>query len=179
MGDQILDDSSNFLSEEDIALIETYSTQMHDTVNRYLYKGHDDGIDGQSAQQVTDIIGAMDELFERSVAPFPYTVYTSLSARYAPDKIEVGGQYLFRGYVSTSLDYNVILDASDDGTDAPKVIYQIDISQGQRSLYSGSEYHETLLPRGSVLQVVSGPNVINPEVFGNVMLFQCVIIEEQ
>ncbi len=180
--------SPDMFDENEYNAIAAYASSTDDTalaVNRYLYKGHDQGIDDASAAYIEDIVNNLDSAFEETQAPFPYSVYTGLSGRYNPDKIAQEGEYVFRGYVSASLNYGMALDESGENS----VVLQIELSQGQRSIYLDSlgvnaGEMEVMLPRGSKVKVISGPHSLddslvrqNPK--GNsIALFHCQLIED-
>lgn len=174
------------LDDTQIGAIKAYTTDMHDAVNRYLYKGYDDGTDVGAGQSIADTINTLDTALDQSAAPMPYSTYTCLSNRYDPNKIAAGSQYLFRSYLSSSLEPTVALSGYD--ANGPKVLLQIDVQQGQKALYLEPYAQqpgdmETLFPRGSVLQVVSGPHSLDGTILGlsdqsPTSLFHCAIIEE-
>jgi len=175
------------LDDMHISAIQSYTTDMHDAVNRYLYKGYDEGTDLAAGQAIADTINVLDSAFDQAVAPMPYSTYTCLSNRYDPSKIAAGGQYLFRSYLSSSLEPTVALSGYE-AEGAAKVLLQIDVQEGQRALYLEPYAQEpgdmeTLFPRGSVLQIVSGPHPFDGTVLGlsdqnPVSLFHCAVIEE-
>jgi hypothetical protein len=180
--------SSGMFDENEYNAIAEYASSMNDTasmVNRYLYKGHDQGIDSNAASYIEDLVNNLDSAFEETKAPFPYTVYTGLSGRYNPQKIKQEGDYVFRGYVSASLNYGMALDESGENS----VILQIELSKGQRSIYLDSlgvnaGEMEVILPRGSKVKVISGPHSLDDSLLsqntqGNsIALFHCQLIEE-
>lgn len=174
--------------ENEYNAIAGYASSMDDTaliVNRYLYKGFDEDTDPDTAQKIQDMVDNLDSAFESTQAPFPYTVYTGLSGRYNPNNFMEKGEYIFRGYVSASLNYSMALDDSGENG----VILQIELSQGQRSIYLDSlgvnaGEMEIMLPRGSKIKLISGPHSLddslvseNPQ--GNaVSLFHCQLVED-
>ena len=167
---------SKIISDEDMQTIGSY-IESADSINRYLYKGFDDGTDSQTASGITDVVSAMDEIMDRTITPIPFSVYVALSERYASEKLKSDNKFLFRGYTSASLDYNVVLEAMSD-SDKAKVLCQIEVPQGQRAVHIDSEDMETILPRATTIQIISGPHPINPDEFDDVMLFHCTLVEE-
>jgi hypothetical protein len=132
----------------------------------------------------------LDSAFEDTQAPFPYTVYTGLSSRYKPEKIVAGSEYIFRGYLSTSLSHSTAIDsfADADFSDKP-VVLQIEIAKGQKSIYvdpvsTHQGEGETLLPRGSRVKIISGPHIIDSSVVSEnesgsqVHLFHCKLVKK-
>lgn len=177
-------------SEDEIDAIKAYTEDAYIPVNTYLYKGHEPGTKYDMASAVVDIINNIDSAFQETQAPFAYTVYTGLSSRYDTKDFEQGKDYIFRGYVSASIDYKTALDSfSAIGSNNTKLILQIDIQKGQKSIYvdglSDTEGElETLLPRGSRVKVISGPHMISDNSISdnpngaNIALFHCVLVEE-
>lgn len=176
--------------EDEIDAIKAYTTDAYIPVNTYLYKGHEPGTDYDTASNIVNIIDNIDSAFQETQSPFDYTVYTGLSSRYDPSNFEQGKDYVFRGYVSSSIDYKTALDSfATVGNSNKKVLLQIDIQKGQRSIYvdglSDSEGElETLLPRGSKVRIVSGPHMVSDHAISdnasgaNIALFHCVLVEE-
>lgn len=190
------------IAKVDAALKEFYNESMFDSmevntvldfiktdfesVNSYLYQGFDQTTDAELAGFIDQTVQELDILFEDSRAPFNYSVYTCLSARYNPADIDIGNSYVFRGYVSTSLDYNTCIDSATTEAQLPAItLLQIEVAEGQKSIYTEafteSGEMETILPRGSTIQVVSGPHSIPNDVINSqvpVTLFYCQLIEE-
>lgn len=181
----------NMFDENEKRAIQEYTSESYQEINSYLYKGHDEGVTADQDQYLNDIISSLDSAFENTEAPFPYSVYSGLSSRYSPEKIKPGNEYIFRGYLSTSLSYGTAIDsfADADMSDKP-VVLQIEISKGQKSIYVDPiSVHqgegETLLPRGSKIKVISGPHVIDSSIVSEnsseaqIHLFHCTIVEDQ
>lgn len=181
-----------YTPEEVDALID-YTDSLYGPVNRYLYKGFDPGTTPEDAQRITDNIEALDSAFEESGAPFDYTTYTGLSQRYDYRKIQPGNDYIFRGYISSSLDHNVAADVfmfTNGDSGAIGTMLEIDIKKGQKSIYlegitENETEFETLLPRGTKVKVISGPVLVDAETLtgnksnGNkIALFKCSIVDE-
>lgn len=178
---------------DELQALDTYTSEGFEEINRYLYKGHDEGTDGQKSAYIENTIDMLDSAFEGTEAPFSYTVYTGLSKRYNAQNFKKNMEYIFRGYVSTSLDYHTALNVFGDSG----ILLQVDVKKGQKSIYvDGVSTHEgeleTLLPRGSRIRVISGPHPIHAEALENpdsdvepnysietVMLFHCELIEDK
>lgn len=175
--------------KDEIEALEWYTAEGYESVNRYLYKGHDEGTDNKKSAKIEQTIEALDEAFEHTEAPFKYTVYTGLSERYKAENFKAGSEYIFRGYVSTTLDFFTSVSMFTQGG----ILLQVDIEKGQKSIYvdgvsSNTGEMETLLPRGSRLRVISGPHPIHAEAIVDVqaydtkntlVLFTCKLIEDK
>lgn len=184
--------SPDLFDDNQLDAIYEYTDNFYDSVNRYLYKGHDEGVDAKRDSDIVNMINTLDSMFDQVEAPFSYTVYTGLSGRYKAEKLKAGEQYLFRGYLSTSLDPIVASSGYTDAEKNGRVLLQIEVQEGQKALHidgvsSKEGEMETLLPRGSTIEIVSGPHPLDPSVldpdmgdmYGGVSLFHCVIVEEQ
>ena len=180
----------NMFDEAELQAIDDYTSSGYAEINRYLYKGHDDGVSPQQDEIINQTIETLDSAFEETQIPFPYTVYSGLSSRYSADKFQLGGEYIFRGYVSTSLDFNTAIGGFADvgGSDQP-VVLQVELKKGQKAIYvdavSAHEgERETLLPRGSKIKVISGPHVLDSMLFtdaygtSTIALFHCTVVED-
>jgi hypothetical protein len=176
--------------QSELDAIEWYTAEGYESVNPYLYKGHDQGATSDHDAMINNTIQALDSAFENTEAPFAYTVYSGLSSRYSPQKLKPGNDYIFRGYVSTSIDFATAIDsfADADWTDSA-VVLQVEISKGQRSIYvdpvsSNAGEGETLLPRGSKIKIISGPHQIDDSIVssnprgGTIQLFHCKLVED-
>ena len=181
----------SIFTPDEIDAIKYYTESGFNDINRYLYKGFDPETTPDQANQTVQKIQALDNAFEETGAPFDYTVYTGLSSRYDFRKIKPGKDYIFRGYISTSLDHDTAIDMfTFDQNQDVGVVLEIDIKEGQKSIYlegvtdTQGEF-ETLLPRGTKVRVEGGPYMIESDVTtsGNnpgkqVALFKCSIVEE-
>lgn len=175
--------------DDEIEAIEYYTAEGYESINRYLYKGHDEGTDTKKSAKIEQTIESLDEAFEQTEAPFNYTVYTGLSERYKAENFKAGSDYIFRGYVSTTLDFFTSVSMFTQGG----ILLQVDIQKGQKSIYvdgvsSNTGEMETLLPRGSRVKIISGPHPIHGEAIvdlqaydtkNTLMLFHCKLIEDK
>lgn len=182
--------NENMFDQSELDAIEWYTAEGFEEVNRYLYKGHDPGTSSDKDSMINSTIQALDSAFESTEAPFAYTVYSGLSSRYSAKKLKPGNDYIFRGYISTSIDFGTAIDgfADADWNDSA-IVLQIEISKGQKSIYvdpvsSNTGEGETLLPRGSKIKIISGPHPIDDNIIamnprgGTINLFHCQLIEE-
>ena len=180
----------DIFDDAEINAIQYYTAEGFGLVNRYLYKGHDKGISPELDSMINSTIEALDSAFENTQSPFAYTVYSGLSSRYSAKKLKPGEDYIFRGYISTSIDFTTAIDAftESDWNDSV-VVLQIEVAKGQKSIYvdpisSNAGEGETLLPRGSKIRIVSGPHMIEDQIVSQnssgstVQLFHCILVEE-
>lgn len=148
----------------------------HHDINRFLYSGMDKNayLDKQKKYNNSDqyssymlgrvfkSINRIDSAFEFNRTPKKLTVYTGLSERYDPKNIEVGSTYIFRGYLSTSLDYKVANSTSFGSS----IMLEIEVPSDSKGIYISGldaldyDEKEMLLPRNTHLQIVSGPHTI-------------------
>lgn len=174
--------------DAELQAIEAYTGDAFTEINRYLYKGHDEGVDANRADAIGRMVDALDSAFEETQSPFPFTVYSGLSGRYRADKIQPGGEYIFRGYISTSLSHDVAISGFTDS--AEPVVLQIEVGKGQKAIYvdnlsSTDGELETLLPRGSKVKVISGPHSLPLGIISgdngdqaNIQLFHCQLVQD-
>jgi hypothetical protein len=175
--------SPGLFSDEEMQAFANYTGNSYDMINRYLYKGFDPGITPENAEYVQSTVDIIDGAFNEIKAPFAYTVYTGLSQRYNPDDLIIGNQYMFRGYVSATLDYKNMMGSFTKSN----VILQIGINQGQQSIFvdpliPNSTETEVLLPRGSRIQLLNGPQVYDEQLVDKstgypIVFFTCALIE--
>ena len=175
--------------------LQHYTEDGYGPINRYLYKGHDEGADITTDRKIAGQVAALDSILDQSVAPFSYTTYTGLSNRYSPEKIKPGEKYIFRGYISASLSPTTAIDGFTDIEAKNRVVLQVEVRGGQKALHvdsfssNGGEM-ETILPRGSMVHVVSGPHIVKPEALGlsggwdgdggkDVHLFHCLLVQDE
>jgi hypothetical protein len=178
----------DMFDDAEFQAIQDYTDNGFMEINRYLYKGHDDGVDINTADQMGRTIEALDSAFEETKAPFPFTVYSGLSGRYKAEKIKAGNEYVFRGYLSTSLSHDVAISGFTDS--AEPVVLQIEVAKNQKAIYVDSVSSidgelETLLPRGSKVKIISGPHPLPLSVIsgldddrGAIQLFHCKLIQD-
>lgn len=176
--------------DAELEALQIYTGDGYADVNRYLYKGHDQGTDANTADHIGQIVDALDSAFDETLAPFDFTVYTGLSGRYKAEKIIPGQEYIFRGYISTSLSHEVAISGFTESKNS--VVLQIEVAKNQKAIYvdnisSTDGGLETLLPRGSKVRVISGPHPLPTEVVGfgytgggeaKISLFHCILVEE-
>lgn len=174
--------------DAELEAIQSYTGDAFNEINRYLYKGHDAGTDANRADAIGRMVDALDSAFDETQAPFPFTVYSGLSGRYKASKIQAGQEYVFRGYLSTSLSHDVAISGFTDS--AEPVVLQIEVNKGDKAIYVDNISAvdgelETLLPRGSKIKIISGPHplpwgVINGDSDDQsaIQLFHCTLVKD-
>lgn len=189
----------SMFDENELSALRDYTNLDFAPVNRYLYKGYDQGQDPEEMSNIERIVSGIDSAFSGAKAPIDYTVYSGLSARYTADKFVPGQSYVFRGYVSTTLDYNTAIEGFTEQNEEA-VVLQIEVQKGQSAIHVsgfsnvngsenedlGTEEMETLLPRGSKIQIISGPhvvmtNAINKDRYGDewsINIFHCKLVQD-
>lgn len=148
----------------------------HREINSFLYSGmdqkaykdkqkqynNDDQYISHMLGRIYRSINRIDSAFEFTRTPKKLTVYTGLSSRYDPKNIEVGSTYIFRGYLSTSLDYKV---ANSTGF-GHSIMIEIEVPADSKGIYISGldamdyDEKELMLPRNTHLQIVSGPHIM-------------------
>lgn len=173
--------------ENEMAAIQSYTQDENGDINNYLTAGFPEGTTAEQANMMYDTLTGIDNAFEKSEIPIPISVYTGLSDRYNFEDFDKDNEYVFKGYISSSLNYKEASENySSEKKDVPKIVLQIDLDAGQKGIYvapmSGDkDSKELLLPRGTVIKVQSGPHFIDgqsiqatkgPE---KIALFHCIV----
>lgn len=175
---------------EELNAIDSFKKDLFGPINTYLYKGFDETTDPNMISNIQNNISILDNVFNRSVLPTDMIVYGGLSQRYDPSNFRVDKDYVYRGYCSTSLDFARALDVyAQTKQQGYQILLQINLKKGQKALYTDSlfgekENREVILPRGSKIKIMSGPNIIDDSIVsqyptGNkIALFNCVAIQD-
>lgn len=167
-----------------------YSLSGAVDLNTYLYNGPDK--DTMDISLKHKMISNLDSAFDETETPIPIVVYTGLSSRYKPQNLVKGVPFVFHGYVSTSLSWKIAFNFADDRS--TKLILQIDVPQNSKGIYLGEDLsasygeYEFLLPRGSMIEVLSGPHPIEPNILSDdafnegdetAVLFHCRLVQTE
>jgi hypothetical protein len=190
---------AGMFSGDEEAAINTYTENGFEQINSYLTMGHAEGTDYYTGKQLEKLVKDLDSAFEETATPFKYTSYTALSSRYNPDSFEIGKDYQFKGYVSSSLDFDIAggnIGMGEQKTKTAKagsgkgVMLELEVPKGAKAIHlpalEGKEpEYETLLPRGSKIRVVSGPHVVPAGAVGKktedaseLIVFKCKIVQD-
>lgn len=184
----------NIFTKEELDAIHSYSAEKYADINRYLYTGKVSIYHTERIDDVKQQIAILDQAFEEAGSPFNYTVYAGLNSKYKAENFASGKEYIFRGFISTSLDNTIPMAFIETDKNKSSVILEMKIKTGQKAIYLGalqtalkSEY-ETLLPRGTKIRVISGPHTIpigplNSNPYDDIddkliSLFKCEIVDE-
>lgn len=107
-----------------------------------------------------EIIAALDSALSKVASPIDFIGYVGLSQDYNTLALQSAKKLKFKGFRSLSIDPNTVLQSGD-----PSVL-QIRVKPGDKGMYL-DDYSATpgegefLLPRGSAIKVVSGPNKLS------------------
>ena len=110
--------------------------------------------DGDNRPQM---IASLDSALSKSQTPVDVLLYAGLSQDYDPLSLSAGKKFKFKGFRSATLDPTVVLNGDS------KMVMQIRVTAGSNGMYL-DDYSavpgekEFLLPRGSQIKVISGPN---------------------
>lgn len=113
--------------------------------------------DGDNRPQ---IIAALDSALTKVAAPIDFIGYVGLSQDYNTLTLQSAKKLKFKGFRSLSINPNTVLGSGD-----PSVL-QIKVKAGSTGMYL-DDYSATpgdgefLLPRGSAIKIVGGPNKIS------------------
>jgi hypothetical protein len=113
------------------------------------------------------LIASLDSALSKAKAPKDFIAYISLNEAYRPEDFAEGQSYRFKGFRSTTIDPNIALNFSSRTSTTSRrrqsVVIQIMVRKGAVGMYV-DDYSSTpgeaefLLPRGSTIKFVSGPN---------------------
>lgn len=189
----------DIFSDNEIRSINHYTSSLYADMNRYLYSGYEPG--EYNKEDISSLHGVMIDLdgaFEDTEAPFNFSVYSGLGESIKETNLQAGEKYVFRGYVSTSLNHNTAIEAftwlhepNKSRKNDHKIVLQIDIEKGDKGIYvpgvlpqmRGED--EFLLPRGTTLEIISGPHQIDSTMLDeydtdyDILVYHCRIAKEE
>lgn len=190
-------------TDDEIGALHDYIGWQYDQMNTYLYNGfepQDHGIprNKEIETYLHKSMVNLDNAFEGKEAPFDFPTYMGLGPSVPIKNLRAGSKYLFRGYLSTSIYHAVPIDSfayehgdTKQKKEPYKVLFQIDVKKGDPGIYVGellgfNREKEFLLPRGTMLEILSGPHPFSEDVVTNldyfegedtqIMLFHCRIV---
>lgn len=193
---------TGMFDKNELEALAKYTAVFYSDMNKYLYGGHEPGEHGKDLISfLHKTMVDLDRAFEDIEAPFNFPTYSGLGPDVPLENLKAGQKYLFRGYMSTSIDHKIPLDIfawqhnpKKKGDKEHQILLQIDIEKGDKGIYidglgalDGGE-KEFLLPRGTMIEIISGPHKIENSVLSkyswdedgpDVMLFHCRIVKEK
>jgi len=191
-----------FYDDNEKQALEYYTGDGAEAINQHLYSGkYEQGPQGNEDDDLTQMVDDIDSAMENGpTTPFDFVSYTGLSMRYKKENIKPGQTYVFKGFVSSSINHEEALQFAGEGynnsfgaTSNPLktsgIILELNIKKGQKGIYlknlSGyQEEEEFLLPRETAIKIVSGPHYyghtgIDPDVQDETVLaaiYKCEIV---
>lgn len=166
-------------TENEWEALQIYAGDGFIDINQFLYKGNEPGQKntsfqprgtfGGSKNKLHSTIMDLDSAFDETETPIDVTCYSGLSYRISPNNLTKGKKFIFQGFLSTSLDINEAIFFSGEyenqvkqvKKNQPSVILQIDVSAGSKGIYLDTSESEFILPRGSVIEVIDGPHIMD------------------
>lgn len=182
-------------SDAEKSALKDYRDGAYESINQYLYNGYNP--EDPSSAMGDWYVKTLDDAFEGTELPTPVSAYTGLGAEYTVDNLNPGQSYIFKGYISTSLDWHAPIDSFSQtqtkGKKDVKIVLQIDVSAGAKAIYldgalnDESMENELLLRRGSKVKIISGPHMLDEDLLRgefadadtNVALFHCELINDE
>jgi hypothetical protein len=157
--------------ENELAAVETYTGESYLDINERLYSLPTgvpaDQIESEySEDDLPATIAALDSALDKVPAPKDFLAYVSLNDNYNITDLQTGQIFRFKGFRSTTLDPNIALNFSTRTSSSSRkqsVILQIRVKSGAKGMYV-DDYSATpgeaefLLPRGSAVKIIGGPN---------------------
>lgn len=160
------------IDEEQYNSLTVWKNGGYSDINQFLHNGltFDDIDGGQSYENVGEWynhIKKIDEALNNNKLPFDITVYVGLDSElYNSEKLKKNSKHMFKGYISTSLDFEMCLSLAKKSKSAP-IILEIDIPKGTNALYLENLIEtedletdfEVLLQRNTKVKIKSGPHI--------------------
>lgn len=165
--DQILTQSYPPQNYDDVEIqaIQQFTSQSYDDVNTTLSK-LPAGISAKQIQPTSPdddtamLVSTLDSAMKKSRSPIDFITYTKLDNSVQQMDLVPGVQFKFKGFRNTTINLANIMN-SEDQTDSSTVL-QIRVKKNSRGIYTGNysqnpDDAEFILPRGSKLEIISGP----------------------
>jgi hypothetical protein len=186
----------NFKDEE-LSAIEDYTAESFYDVNQKLYT-LPTGIKAKDIQPETEyddlpqLIGNLDSSLEKMKTPVEFLSYVGLGTNYNITDFVPGKVFGFKGYRSTTINPNIALNynsrVNKDLHRKQTVMLQIRIPKGSKGLFvedfsANPGESEFLLPRGSKVKVIGGPNkLVGSNAYTGdsgleVLYFDCILVK--
>jgi hypothetical protein len=159
-------------SEDELDAIAEYTDSAFFDINDKLYSmplgvSADEIVPQYNGDMIPEYIRSLDNAIAKTQAPDNFVVYTALGKEYKLDDFAMGSTFAFKGYRSTTINPSIALNynprVADSG--AKRTIYalQINVPAGAQGIYAedvsrNPGENEFILPRGSKVRVIDGPN---------------------
>lgn len=149
-------------NNEELDAIKAYTEGSYYDINEKL-ASLPTGVPADKIQPEFDVdnrpqmIAALDSALSRGKAPTDMLLYAGLSQDFDPLSLSAGKKFTFKGFRSATLDPSIVLNGDS------KMVMQIRVRAGSQGMYlddysAAPGEKEFLLPRGSQIEVLSGPN---------------------
>lgn len=118
------------------------------------------------SDETPKLIEAMDSATEKTSLPVELISYVSLSQDIDTNQLAAGSKMGFKSYRSCSINLSTMLDQYTNSGSGGGTVLQILHPKGSKGLYADDfsanpGEGEFILPRSSVIQVLSGPNKLS------------------
>jgi dihydroorotate dehydrogenase len=139
---------------------------------------------------ISNVVESLDSAIKKIRAPFDFPVFVKLGPDYNIEDFVVGRSFVFKSYRNTTLSLNTALNSSENTQKSPAgrnmaAILQLNIRKNSRGMYisdfsANSEDMEFLLPRGTVVEIVDGPNTlvgsnaVSQDINLEILFFNCI-----
>lgn len=158
--------------ENELSAIESYTGEDYIDINDKLYS-LPVGISSKkiepefSDDDLPSKIASLDSALNKSVTPKDFLAYISLGDGYKLEDFKPGQTMRFKGYRSTTINPNIALNfggqTAGQNRRGQTIVIQLLVKKGSKGMYV-DDYSSTpgegefLLPRGSSVKLIAGPN---------------------
>jgi hypothetical protein len=188
--------ADNYTPEELQAIQEYTGTDYFD-INEKLYSLPTDTKADQiqpeyDGDPIPDQVKNLDNALNKMKAPYDILVYVGLGTEYDITNFVPGKSFKFKGYRSTTLNPNIALNynsrVNKTASRQQTVMLQIKVKKSSKGMFvddfsANSGESEYLLPRGSKIKIVNGPNkLVGSNAFTGsngleVLYFDCELVK--
>jgi len=184
-------------TEQELAAVEDYTAESFYDINQKLYS-LPTGIKAKEIQPETEYdttpqeIANLDSALDKMKTPVEFLSYVGLGTKYDITNFVPGKTFSFKGYRSTTINPNIALNynsrVNKDLQRKQTVMLQIRVPKGSKGLFvedfsANPGESEFLLPRGSKVKVVGGPNkLVGSNAYTGdagleVLYFDCILVK--
>lgn len=186
-----------YYQENELDAIEGFTSTDFFDINNKLYT-LPAGIKAANIQpefdgdEIPQKVAALDSALARVKAPQEFLTYVGLGTEYDITSFAPGATFMFKGFRSTTLNPNIALNynsrVSKTTSRKQTLLLQIKVKKGSKGMYvddfsANPGESEFLLPRGTRVQVVNGPNkLVGSNAYTGdsgleVLYFDCVLVK--